>query len=140
MYLKIFTDGGSRGNPGPGGVGVYVVDQDDKIIFQHGKFLGTVTNNQAEYQAFQISLDWLLEYSKKHQVQKINWFLDSKLVVEQLNHRWKIKNEEIKKIAGQIFAKLNQLGFLYSIKHIPREENSKADELVNRAVDLGIRE
>lgn len=136
MKVKVFTDGGSRGNPGPGGAGVVVYDKKtEKVIFKKAEFLGVVTNNEAEYQAFIASLKWLGENLNNKKIDEVFFFLDSKLVVEQINKNWKIKNNKLKKLVTQSWQLLEDLAVPYSIQHVGRENNQEADVLVNQALD-----
>jgi len=135
--LTIYTDGGSRGNPGNAGVGVVVYNQAGDVVYEASQFLGIKTNNEAEYQGFLISLEWLLPYSSDHQLDKVIWKLDSKLVVEQLNKNWKIKEPRMRKLAEEIWHKMTPLSCEYTIVHIPRSENAEADALANQAMDAG---
>ena len=132
--LIIHTDGGSRGNPGPAGIGVAVFC-DNKIIHEQAKVIGQATNNQAEYQAFINSLDWLLLNQSSLKPTKVVWKLDSLLVVEQINQNWKIKLPHLKKLAENAWAGLKKLTCQYQIQYVPREENADADRLVNQALD-----
>jgi ribonuclease HI len=132
--LKIFTDGGSRGNPGPAGIGVWV-ETDKDAVFKQSLYIGRATNNEAEYRAFLASLNWLEQYLLTNKVSGVEWFLDSKLVVEQINQNWKIKEERLRKIARQCWQKLAGLNVDYKIKHVLREKNKQADLLVNQAID-----
>lgn len=136
MNVIIHTDGGARGNPGPAGIGVFVTDDQGNQVFAEGKYLGVSTNNEAEYSAFDASLDWLLRYVQEHNIEKTVWKLDSMLVVEQLNKKWKIKEPRLHVFAQKIWQKLAQLPCAYSITHVRREENKEADLLVNQALDL----
>lgn len=136
MYLIIYTDGGSRGNPGTAGIGINVVDQAGNTVFEASQLLGTATNNEAEYVAFRSSLEWLLPYCNSHALNQVVWQLDSKLVVQQLNKVWKIKEPRMQTYADQIWQLLAQLAVPYSIEHIRREFNKRADELANQAMDL----
>ena len=139
----INTDGGSRGNPGEAAVGVVVTSQDGKEIYGVGRKIGIGTNNEAEYQAVIDGLTWLAqpatqEFLTTQEVTEIVWKLDSKLVVEQLSKRWKIKEPRMARLAGQAWdamqaAPLNQLKM--SFNHVPRSENARADELLNQALD-----
>ncbi|MBU1322965.1 ribonuclease HI family protein, partial [Patescibacteria group bacterium] len=94
MTLNIFTDGGSRGNPGPAAVGIVIKDAANKIQHSFGQTIGTATNNIAEYQAVAAALQWLLQQPVKPRT--INFFLDSTLVVNQLNGLWKIKDSHLR--------------------------------------------
>ena len=134
MYkkLKVFTDGGARGNPGPAGCGVVIMDEKNKIVATHKKYLGEATNNFAEYSAIVLAL----EEAKKLKVEEIEMFLDSELAVKQLNREFKIKNEEL----GKLFIKIYNLEHSFkkvSFNHIPREMNQLADRLANQAMDEG---
>jgi len=135
LTLTIHTDGGSRGNPGPAGIGVTITGDDGKLYYSEGKYLGVTTNNEAEYEAFLDSLAWLTEFVKDHKVAQLKWTLDSKLVVEQLNRRWKIKEPRMLVKAQQCWQLLAALGVPYSISHVLRSFNADADALVNQALD-----
>ena len=127
--IEIYTDGGARGNPGPAGVGV-VVWQGNKLIGTYKKYIGQATNNQAEYQAILFGL----QKAKGLGAQEVECFLDSELVVNQLNMRFKIKNEDL----GPAFIKIWNLRQSFkkvNFTYIPREKNKEADKLVNQAID-----
>ena len=132
--LKIFTDGGSRGNPGISGAGFVVFNDQDERIFEDSIFLGKKTNNEAEYLGFLGSLKWVNK-NKLSNTGHIHWFLDSKLVVEQMNKKWKIKEDRLKKIAQNCWEILDTLPHSYKISHITRDKNASADELANKAMD-----
>ncbi|MEI6040254.1 MAG: ribonuclease HI family protein [Candidatus Berkelbacteria bacterium] len=129
--FTIFTDGGSRGNPGPAAIGG-VIKYDDK---QHdfAECIGETTNNQAEYQAIAFALNWICK--NFHEECEIKCFLDSQLVVEQLKGNYKMKNEGLKPLFWQIRESILLLGGKVSFTHIPREQNKDADALVNMALD-----
>jgi ribonuclease HI len=135
LELTIHTDGGARGNPGPAGIGIVVSDQLGQTHFELGKYLGKSTNNEAEYTAFFESLAWLETKREELSIAKVTWKLDSLLVVEQLNRRWKIKEPRMQVFAQKIWEKLKTLSFPYEIRHVRREENKEADLLVNQALD-----
>ncbi len=129
MFLKIYTDGGAIGNPGPSGIGAVFVNEKNKIIKKIYKYIGKATNNQAEYKA----VIFALEEAKKIKASKIEFFLDSELIVNQLNRKYKIKNKDL----GSLFVKVwnliqsfKKVSFLY----IPREKNKEADKLVKKAI------
>jgi len=130
--LNIFTDGGARGNPGPAGIGVHVENQAGASVYDFAQFLGVATNNIAEYKALLAAVSWL---EKQEHVAEANFFLDSKLVVEQISRRWKIKEEHLQKLASAIWQKLAGLKCSYKFTHIPREKNQLADALANSAMD-----
>ncbi len=128
MKCKIFTDGGARNNPGPGGIGV-VIKYDDKVL-KFSKYIGHSTNNQAEYLAVILAL----EEAKKINAKEIDFYLDSELVVNQLNRKYKVKNQEL----SVLFIKVWNLSLEFkkiTFTHIPREQNKEADRLANLAMD-----
>ena len=134
--IIIYTDGGSRGNPGPSAVGVVVNNDKDQVIKKYGECIGQATNNEAEYQAVILALKKvkLLFNKKKAKQMEIEIRTDSELLAKQLNHEYKLKEENIQ----QLFIKVWNLMLDYtkvSFKHIPREENKEADKLVNQALD-----
>jgi ribonuclease HI len=129
--VKLFTDGGSRGNPGPSALGFVIMDNKDEIIETGSKYLGITTNNQAEYQAVKAGLEACTKYTQD----TVNVYLDSQLVAHQMNGIYKIKNRElwpihqsIKQISEQKFKKV-------IFTHVPRELNKDADAMVNEALD-----
>ncbi len=133
MKYIIYTDGGARGNPGPGGAGAVIYDINNKIIKECSRFLGYTTNNKAEYQALILGL----EEAKKIKASIVDCYLDSKLVVEQLNRKYKVKNQEL----GVLFLKVWNLSQYFkqvNFYHIPREKNKKADSLVNQVLDRNL--
>lgn len=133
MTLNIFTDGGSRGNPGPAAVGIIVKDASNKILHSFGQCIGTATNNVAEYQAVIIALQWLLRHPARPR--RINFFLDSTLVVNQLNGLWKLKDSRLRQkviLIRQLEASLHA-DITYTA--IPRTQNSLADLQLNLALD-----
>lgn len=133
MDISIFTDGGSRGNPGPAAIGIVVYDQDKNIIFELAKYIGNKTNNQAEYQAVLEAIKWLCEHISR--IKKVDFFVDSELVAKQLNGEYKIKSANIKPLVNQINQLRNTLPFKITFTHLLRSNNKKADQLVNQALD-----
>jgi ribonuclease HI len=131
----INTDGGARGNPGPSAIGVVVQDQSGKIIHEISRYTGHGTNNEAEYQAFIDSIEWLASAQIDTRPEKVIWRLDSQLVVSQLNKTWKIKEARLLALAQQIWQKLDALPYSFEIIYVPRAQNSAADALVNQALD-----
>jgi len=130
MKLTINTDGGSRGNPGPSGIGAVLVDQKGGILKEISEYIGEGTNNQAEYTA----LVRALEEAKKLKADEVSIFMDSELIVKQIKQEYKVKNKDL----GVLFVKvwnLLQKFAKWDIKHVRREKNKKADELVNKALD-----
>jgi ribonuclease HI len=140
--ILINCDGGARGNPGPAGIGIVIQNakcknQNDKSkckIFEISRYIGKATNNQAEYKAVIEALSWVAEnYQNKDT--EIKCYLDSELIVEQLNQRYKIKNEGLKPLFWQVRELVLKLGGKVSFQYIPREKNNEADHLVNQAID-----
>jgi ribonuclease HI len=137
-YLKIYIDGGSRGNPGPSAVGVVIYDKNDNIVEEISLFIGETTNNMAEYAAFDNALDAVKKYRTKYNVKRIMIFTDSKLLFSQVRGLWKIKNENIFEVHKKIVKKLKEYDVV-DLRLIPREGNTAADRLVNRALDLNLK-
>lgn len=137
--LIIHTDGGARGNPGPSAIGVWVENTQGEPIHSFSQFLGTGTNNEAEYEGFLASISWLLSSPHLSTLSKITWKLDSMLVVEQLNRRWKIKEPRIQTKATRCWELLVTLKIPHTIKYVPRAENHHADALVNEALDATLK-
>lgn len=127
--LKVYCDGGSRGNPGPAASGVVFTTDDDQIIEQFGKYWGVTTNNQAEYRAVDIALDRLIDY----EVRQVLFYLDSELVVKQLNGEYRVKNPDLKPIYESIKAKVTGKDITFT--HVYREHNKLADAQVNLCLD-----
>lgn len=130
--IVIKTDGGSRGNPGPAGIGVVIKYGD--IVKELSEYIGEATNNVAEYTAVAKALEWVKKNIKDDDI-VIDFSLDSQLVVEQLNGRYKMKNEGLKPLFWQIRDLIMELGGKVAFTHIPRTENTEADKLVNKALD-----
>lgn len=130
MKVKVYTDGGARGNPGPAAY-AFVVFENDTKIFQEGKYIGETTNNVAEYTGVVKALEFL---TTQIDVKEIDIFLDSLLVKEQLTGNYKIKHEDMKSFATQIKA-LEKNFHHITYTHIPREKNKEADALVNSTLD-----
>jgi ribonuclease HI len=134
--LKIYTDGGSRGNPGPSASGYVLIDAaTDKVIVDKGIYLGITTNNQAEYQA----LKFALEEAHKMGAERIDVYMDSMLVVNQMKGIFKVKNRELWAVHDAITTLRSSFKHI-TFTHVPRAMNSLADNAVNRALDeeLGI--
>ena len=128
--IIIFSDGGARGNPGPAGIGAVLYDSKKQVLAKISKYIGEATNNQAEYQA----LITALKKAKELAGQEIDVFLDSELVVKQLNHEYKVKNKEL----APLFLEAHNLSLGFSkitFTHVYRENNKEADRLVNEVLD-----
>ena len=140
MKITIYTDGGSRGNPGPSAIGV-VVYKGNQIIKTYSEFIGKATNNETEYQAavFALKKAKLLFGKKKAKEMEIEVLMDSELAIKQLNHEYKIKEEKLQLLFIKIWNLILDFKKV-SFKHISREENKQADRLVNEALDNQDRE
>jgi ribonuclease HI len=132
--LNVYSDGGSRGNPGES-AGGFLFELEGEVILERGLYLGITTNNLAEYLAFINACQELIKIKKKI-FQKVIFHLDSMLVVKQMNKEWKIKDEKIKEISRGAFKILDSLNVEYEIIHVYREKNTKADFLVNEVLDF----
>ena len=135
--LEIKTDGGSRGNPGPAGIGVYATSSGKKI-FTLSETIGETTNNVAEYTAVIRSLETLLE--KKIFTYKLKYILDSELIVRQITGKYKVKLPHLKLLRQQVVDLVKDLRDkgqveLMTFVTVPREQNKEADRLVNEALD-----
>lgn len=127
-------DGGSRGNPGPAGAGAVLYNEGGCEVSSVSAFLnGSATNNQAEYTGLVIGLEEALELG----CTKLAVYGDSMLVVKQLNDEWKCKSDNIKPLLGHA-RKLKSSFRTFSIEHVYRKDNSRADELANIAMDRGL--
>ena len=130
---KIHTDGGSRGNPGPGASAFVAYGKNGEILYSEGKYLGATTNNIAEYTGVILAIDWLVK--KDLSDSPIKFYLDSQLVVNQLNGIFKIRDNTLRDLAIKIKEKEKSLPFKISYHHIFRNENKDADLLVNQTLD-----
>lgn len=133
--IIIYTDGGSRGNPGPAAIGV-VIESDSIGKKEFGEYIDKTTNNEAEYRAVIFALKKVksLLGSDKSKESSLEFLLDSELVVKQLNKEYKLKDKNIQ----NFFIEIWNLTFDFnrvSFRHIPREENTEADRIVNQVLD-----
>ncbi len=134
-HIQIYTDGGSRGNPGPSAAG-FVVLKNNEVLYKGSKFLGLGTNNNAEYNAVLLALEWLYENINNFQISEVQFFLDSELVVNQLTGKYKIKNENIKSLITAINVIRAKLDLGFSFTAVRRDKNKLADQMVNECLDL----
>ena len=129
--LNIYIDGGARGNPGPAGVGVVIMDGKGKKIKDVSKYIGEATNNIAEYNALLYGLEEALMLS----AEEIRINLDSELVAKQITGEYRVKDKNIKPLFDRAVNMLKSFkGF--EINRIDRSENKEADKLVNKAINL----
>ena len=128
--VQLYTDGASRGNPGEAGTGVVILDEQGDELVATGKYLGQCTNNEAEYRALLYGLEKCAELGSG----RLKVHLDSELIVKQIRGEYKVKHPNLKPLFQQAMVKLS--GFAsYSVSHVRREKNRRADELANRAID-----
>ena len=130
MRATLFADGAARSNPGPAGSGALLLDEQGEVIAELSQGLGTATNNVAEYRALILGL----EEARRRGIDAIDVRMDSQLVVRQMQGLYKIKHPGLRPLAlraGALLAEFRDR----TIEHIPREENSRADALANRAID-----
>jgi len=133
--ITVFTDGGARGNPGPAALGVFIEDENGKELARIGKAIGETTNNVAEYSAIIEGFNWLLENKQRLNIGNVNFYMDSQLAYSQLNGIYKVKNPKIREFVFEIRQKEAALGVPIVYSHVRREQNSKADLMVNQALD-----
>ena len=128
--LRLFTDGAARGNPGPAGIGLVLEDDQGMRLWGGCRYLGTATNNQAEYRALIDGLRKAAEWRPD----RLEVYMDSELVVHQVNGRYKVRNRDLQPLHRQALDLLR--GFpQIAVSHVPRERNRGADALANRAID-----
>lgn len=130
-YLSLYTDGGSRGNPGPAAYGFVVYDAAGIILEKCGNYLGEATNNIAEYQGLISGLEWIVLH---HPLVPVKIFMDSLLIVNQVKGKFKVKNPGLLTKYLQVKELLARLPS-FTISHTYREQNTLADELLNTALD-----
>lgn len=138
MKIVVYTDGGARRNPGPGAIGVviYLQGESTQKIYSLGKAIGISTNNNAEYTAVIEALNWLTQNKSKFPSNApIYFYLDSNLVVNQLNGIFKTKNTNLIDLLFSVKSLQQKLNIPVSYSHIAREKNGEADMLVNNALD-----
>ena len=130
MKAIMYSDGGSRGNPGEAGIGVHIEDENGNVIKELSQYIGIQTNNIAEYKALSRGLEAALDMG----ITEISCMLDSELVVKQIKGEYKVKNEGIIPIHSMIMPLIKRFQS-FEIQHIRRELNKKADALANKAMD-----
>ncbi len=130
LRTRLFTDGAARGNPGPAGAGAVIVNPDGHIVAKVGKFLGESTNNVAEYMGLILGL----KRAKAMGIKELDVLADSELMVKQLNGEYAVKADHLKPLHLEAESLLKAFPDV-TVRHIPREENSAADAMSNRAID-----
>ena len=129
MRYQLFCDGASRSNPGDASIGISIL-LDGKEVHTISKKIGIATNNEAEYQALINGLNYCVDNS----IKEIQVFLDSNLVVEQVNKNFKVKAGNLKVLNSKVDDLIQEFNFI-EINHVYREENKRADQLANMALD-----
>jgi ribonuclease HI len=127
----LFADGGSRGNPGPAASGAVLLDATGELVEEVAAYLGTATNNVAEWTALVLGL----EAASKRGIRRLAVRLDSELVVKQLRGEYRVKKPELQPLHRRALALLRHFEHV-DVRHVPRKENALADDLVNRVLDL----
>lgn len=130
MKRVLHVDGASRGNPGPAGIGVVVADARWKVLEEIGEYIGETTNNVAEYRA----LIRALEAALAQGATEVEIRTDSELLVRQVQGTFKVKSPALRPLHEMVTALLDRFA-TWSIQHLPREANARADLLANRALD-----
>lgn len=130
MRVTLYADGGARGNPGPAAGAAVLLDEAGQVVAERAQYLGTATNNVAEYTGLILGL----EEAKRLGVTKLDVRLDSLLVVQQMRGLWKIKHPGLRPLALRAGALLAEFPDR-TVEHVRREQNTLADALVNRALD-----
>lgn len=138
MQFTIHADGGSRGNPGPAGAGAMIRDELGNSVASVSQFLGTRTNNFAEYEAVILAFEMLAKLvgARKTDATDVAVKMDSELVVKQMRGEYKVKHPVLK----EQHARLAMLAAAFksvSFSHVPRAQNKDADALANEAMDRG---
>ncbi len=132
--VSIYTDGGSRGNPGPAGAGA-VIYHDNEEIGHVSKYLGTQTNNWAEYEALILALTTAHRLLGSPIDEHVAIHMDSELIVKQMKGEYRVKDSELKKQHERVRSLIMESFPNISFTHVPREENSVADQYANDAMD-----
>ncbi|PJE58794.1 MAG: hypothetical protein COU83_01940 [Candidatus Portnoybacteria bacterium CG10_big_fil_rev_8_21_14_0_10_40_22] len=134
--IKIYTDGGARGNPGPAGIGAVFMNVDGAIIKKYSEFIGKSTNNQAEYRAVIFALKKVKVLFGKQKTKQLGleFYLDSELVVKQMRGEYRIKEKDLQPLFCDVWNLKIDFGAVEFFS-IAREQNKEADKLVNEAID-----
>jgi ribonuclease HI len=133
--VTAYTDGASRGNPGNAGIGILFVDEKGDIIKEICEYIGQTTNNIAEYTAMVTALKEAIEMN----FEEIEIISDSELMVKQINGEYQVKNEGLKPLYKEACELLKEFK-KYTVRHVRREHNKKADKLANRGIDEALDE
>jgi probable phosphoglycerate mutase len=133
-WAVAYTDGGSRGNPGPSGYGVVILGEDGTVLGELSEFLGMRTNNVAEYSGLLAALEFAL--AKGHP--RLRVVSDSELMVKQIRGQYRVQSPDLRPLYEEAKRRISKLE-AFQIEHVLRGKNKKADELANQAMDRGMR-
>jgi ribonuclease HI len=133
-WLRVYSDGASRSNPGPAGVGAQAIDRHGTVVAEVSEFLGRATNNVAEYQA----LILILEAVRHMGYRRLKVFTDSQLMANQITGGYRVKNQGLKPLAARVKALLDEYRNV-EVQYIPRAKNTACDALANKAIDEGLK-
>ncbi len=128
--VRVYSDGAARGNPGPAGAGAILVEPSGQVVDRLGKYLGTQTNNFAEYSGLLLGL----KRARDLGVTEVEVFADSELMIRQLGGRYQVKSTSLRPLFDEALKLLNHFERV-KLVHVPREMNRAADEMSNRAID-----
>lgn len=135
MKLFIHTDGGSRGNPGSAGFGLVVTNEQKQTIYEFAGYIGTKTNNEAEYAGLIAALTWSCDNQNRLKPESLTFVSDSQLLIRQVNGQYKVKSPHLKILHSQIQSLVQNLNCPVIFTNVLREDNTRADELANLAMD-----
>jgi ribonuclease HI len=130
VKVVVNVDGGSRGNPGPAGIAAVATDPSGGVLAERSETIGEATNNVAEYRALLLGI----KLAKELGADEAKFVGDSKLIVEQVRGNWKVKEEHLRPLHTKVKDALREIP-KWSITHVRRERNTRADELLNEALD-----
>jgi ribonuclease HI len=131
-WITAYCDGGSRGNPGPAGFGVFIEGPDGEKLAELSEYLGKATNNVAEYSALLAALEWTLKEGRP----RLRVIGDSELLVKQIQGRYKVASPDLRPLYDEARRRIAKLE-AFRIEHVLRGKNQKADRLANLAMDRG---
>ena len=132
LYHLVYSDGASRGNPGPAAIGAVIFDPEGREVYRLARRLGTATNNEAEYRAAIAALEAALALGAS----RVDLRMDSELVVRQMSGRYRVRNPRLARLYARMLA-LRQRFEEVVVRHVPRGENQLADALANQALLQG---
>lgn len=132
--VRVYSDGAARGNPGPAGAGAVLIDATGAVIARLGRYLGTKTNNVAEYEGLLLGL----KHAQELGYRQVEVRADSQLLIRQLKGEYAVRHAGLKPLHAEALRLLRAFD-RYELEHVPREENALADEMSNRAIDEEMR-